>query len=949
MIDINLEECATTVDKIVVNNKLFNHPNKIRFIPDFIINYSTIKCYKSLPSITTLEIKGRSVIKIHKTIFLNLINLINIDLSDNKLLKISKNFRLFTNLKSLKLNNNQIYFIPTFIGELKQLELLSLSRNLISAIPSSIQDLSKLNYLDISFNKIENIPIEFGLLNSLNVLHIDCNYFTKIPTTFCYLKKLNDLSFDWLEFINPPYYKNIKDSIGKIIISFILKTLQNMLQKGILFCDFQNFVDEMSIRRANNESNNKINIEPYDSLLDRSGINNELKNSQFCGSTVTIKSNNNLIISNKLLKIFSAIEGGYYGVIKSMLEGENAYEYLTIKNIENRTPLSLCFSKSNDLINLFLSKIKEQKIELNYNYLFKAIKLRNPELVKKLIYLGIKVDSLDDQGRGVLHILLSIFNKNISKCILMGNFLLSFNLNLNQLDNEGWGPIHLAAKRGSKECLLWIIEKNKKLRKEGKGGFDLNLKGKNDWTPLHLTVNGLRIEETMILLENGCDVFARNIDRKTPKQIGIANYVFSKLLSYYERIAMNNKYILNLKNNAFISNNSNNSKCIIKEKIIQKEEDVSISFFGENVIINNRDTINSNLFKNINIFKKDFEKSGNKSDNCIQKRSKLNTKKEDKIKNQNKNVLFSLKNNSSKKNMLNDSDNKNKTLNKTPNSNKKIDSQEKKTEYNDKYKKTYSFNNIKDTSVDKENNRIKNSFYEIREKLLYIGNSYIERLKNLTEIKINDKFNNIDLIKNIFENISYESQINIILLSDICNYVIQNCIYDLIPTFKELLTNRIIMNKYCIKKDLEKTIQVLELLEKGQKRYKKNKGNKIVSKNKNNYLNKNLNQEMFKHEKENMNNSFFKNSEINEFKDIEKNNNNYDRIFLKTEVNRIIFGDKIGKIKQAKDIKLSKGNILNIDIKKLEYNQKIKRQYNKLGNLNYNQIKKIKDTKYKNK
>ena len=299
--------------------------------------------------------------------------------------------------------------------------------------------------------------------------------------------------------------------------------------------------------------------------------------------------------------------------------------------------------------------------------------------------------------------------------------------------------------------------------------------------------------------------------------------------------------------------------------------------------------------------------------------------------------------------MLNDSGNKIKALSKTPNSNKKIDSQEKKTEYNDKYKKTYSFNNIKDTSVDKENNSIKNSFYEIREKLLYIGNSYIERLKNLTEIKINDKFNNIDLIKNIFENISYESQINIILLSDICNYVIQNCIYDLIPSFKELLTNRIIMNKYCIKKDLEKTIQVLELLEKGQKRYKKNKGNKIVSKNKNNYLNKNLNQEMFKHEKENINNSFFKNSEINEFKDIEKNNNNYDRIFLKTEVNRNIFGDKIGKIKQAKDIKLSKGNILNIDIKKLEYNQKIKRQYNKLGNLNYNQIKKIKDTKYKNK
>jgi len=140
------------------------------------------------------------------------------------------------------------------------------------------------------------------------------------------------------------------------------------------------------------------------------------------------------------LKIFNAIEGGYYGVVKSMLESENGYEYLTIKNIENKTPLNYCLSKNIELIDLFLSKIKEQKIELDYTYLFKAIKLRNPELVKKLINLGVNVKSYDEQGKGVLHILFSIFNKNISKCILIGNFLLSFNLNINKLDDEGWGP-----------------------------------------------------------------------------------------------------------------------------------------------------------------------------------------------------------------------------------------------------------------------------------------------------------------------------------------------------------------------------------------------------------------------------------------------------------------------------------------------------------------------------
>ena len=214
MIDINLDECTTAVDKIILNTKLFNPSFKTLLASDFIMTYSSIQCYKSLPYITYLEIKGKNIIKIHKTIFLNLLNLISIDLSDNHLLKISKNFKLLKQLKTLKLNNNRISFIPTFIGELNQLECLSLSQNLINVIPTSIQELSKLKYLYLSSNKIENIPIELGFLYSLNVLHIDCNYFTQIPTTLCNLNQLNDLCFDWLEFVNPPYYKNIKDKLA---------------------------------------------------------------------------------------------------------------------------------------------------------------------------------------------------------------------------------------------------------------------------------------------------------------------------------------------------------------------------------------------------------------------------------------------------------------------------------------------------------------------------------------------------------------------------------------------------------------------------------------------------------------------------------------------------------------------------------------------------------------
>ena len=910
MIDINLDEFITAIDKIVLNSKILNNSFKAQFIPDSYLPYASIKSYKNLSSITSLEVKGKNIIKIHKTIFLNLINLVYIDLSDNHLLKISKNFKLFKNLKTLKLNNNKISFIPSFIGELNQLEYLSLYRNLISSIPTTIQELKKLKYFDISSNKVDNIPIEFGFLISLNVLHIDCNYFTKIPTTFCFLKNLNDLCFDWLEFIEPPYYKNIKDSIGKIIISFILKTLQKMYNKDILYCSFQQFVEEMSFKKNEDEKSIKnINFDGVDSLLNRSGINNELKNSQFCGSSVTIKSNTN-VINSKFLKIFNAIEGGYYGIIKSMLEEENSYEFLTVKNIENRTPLSYCMSKNNDLIDLFLSKIKEQKIEISYAYLFKAIKLRNPELVKKLINLGVNVKSYDEQGKGVLHILFSIFNKNISKCILIGNFLLSFNLNINKLDDEGWGPIHLAAKRGSKECFLWIIEKNKQLRKERKEEFDLNLRGKNDWTPLHLVVYGLRIEETMLLLEYGCDVFSRNSEAQTPKQVGNSNYVFSKLLSHYEIIALYNLYINQSKSLDFIP-----YKKIYQRKIRnsnKNDNENSSSFYDDNIIINNSATIISTLFKKT--IKTNKDKENTKKTNIIikEKKIKLKQDKTKNIKNNSINLFLSIKHN-----LFNDAKNKSNDKNKI------IDNQiinikgEDKDKSNEKYTGYYSTNNIYENQTKK--NYCENK-EEIQEKLLSIDNTNFDRIQYLTEMKVKNKLDENNM-KIILENIITQKSVNIILFLDICNYSIQNLLYEIIPTLKNLLKNKIIKSNYFIKNELEQTIKILETLKKNQKNYKKYRNDNKAKIEHLSPINKKLSQKNFETDED----IIFRDSEMNEFDDNEKIHDNlkYDEIFGKTENN---MNYTKGKINSIKNIKLSKGNILNIDIKKIKALKKNKKK-----------------------
>ena len=242
MLDINLDEHKTSDKKIIINSKTIQLENNV---------YSTIKCYKSLTDIETLETKCLNIIKIHKTIYLNLPNLTTIDMRENRLCKISKNFKLFKNLETLRLDFNLITFIPSFISEFTQLKIFTISNNLITSIPASIQYLTSLQTFKFSNNKIDKLPIEFGQLKSLECLYLDGNYYTEIPTTLCYLRHLNEISFEWLEFLEPPLYKNMKDTYGKQGITLIRDALQEMIKNSILYCDFLTFIDKISTKQNN--------------------------------------------------------------------------------------------------------------------------------------------------------------------------------------------------------------------------------------------------------------------------------------------------------------------------------------------------------------------------------------------------------------------------------------------------------------------------------------------------------------------------------------------------------------------------------------------------------------------------------------------------------------------------------------------------------------------------
>lgn len=169
-----------------------------------------LKCFKILKDIMFLEAKNSYINLIHKGVFLNLPNLIHVDLRNNKLKQISANFEYLKHLKTFKLDNNEINILPEFLTKMTALENFSISNNFISHLPSFIENFKAILKLNLSFNLIEQVPIEIGAIRSIEILNIEGNAFTEIPTTLCYLDNLKEFSIEWFEYFPKPRSKVIR-------------------------------------------------------------------------------------------------------------------------------------------------------------------------------------------------------------------------------------------------------------------------------------------------------------------------------------------------------------------------------------------------------------------------------------------------------------------------------------------------------------------------------------------------------------------------------------------------------------------------------------------------------------------------------------------------------------------------------------------------------------------
>ena len=492
-------------------------------------NYYKLKSKQINNHILKLSVNHIYIIELDDSLFNNLKNLTSINLSNNLLYEINKNIINLKQLKYLNLNFNFISQIPSYLIELPELEELYLNHNTITLIGSSIQNLKKLKILDLSYNKISFLPTEIGFIRELLELDIYNNYYTEIPCSICYLNNLKNIKLEWFEFLDP---QQTSDMLDEDFISFMKETFKSLINQSISYCDYSTFILKLSKNIQNKIKDNSFNSFETE-------------------KTECYKYNNN--------DIFYALENEYFGVIKSLVESND--DNLKTKNQTGKTILYIAIQQGKkDIYEYLLTKINLKNISNPNIYIHKAIRTRNYNLLVKLFLLGANFNTVDEKANNCYHVLFSVFYKNFIQCAQIGNFLIEKNVKgINNLNLEHWGPIHIASKYSSIQCLKWINSINQELRKKNREIFNVNLKGKNDWTPLHLALSSYKYNESILLIKIGSSLFDRTDDGKRVNNV-TNNFFLTKMLNKKINNFYNKKY-----NDEFKGNKSKN----INKKNIQ--------------------------------------------------------------------------------------------------------------------------------------------------------------------------------------------------------------------------------------------------------------------------------------------------------------------------------------------------------------------------------------------
>ena len=162
------------------------------------------KCTK----IKTLSLAQNQLDYIPRNVF-RILELESLDVSNNNLIDLPPALSYCQSIKELNISQNRLQCLPNDIGNLMVLERLDANTNLLRALPPSIKHCEHLIWIDLNNNKLSFVPSEIKKLKRLKCLKIKDNNIISIPMEIKDLNKLETLEMDGNIFLSAP--SSIKD------------------------------------------------------------------------------------------------------------------------------------------------------------------------------------------------------------------------------------------------------------------------------------------------------------------------------------------------------------------------------------------------------------------------------------------------------------------------------------------------------------------------------------------------------------------------------------------------------------------------------------------------------------------------------------------------------------------------------------------------------------------
>ncbi|KAJ0988125.1 hypothetical protein J5N97_006481 [Dioscorea zingiberensis] len=153
-----------------------------------------------------------------------LTSLINLDLSENRILVLPRTIGTLSSLTKLDLCSNRLAELPDSFGDLLCLQYLGVRGNQLTTLPSSFGRLANLVELDLSSNRLSILSDAIGKLSSLKKLNVESNDLEELPYTIGNCASLVELRADYNRL------KALPEAIGRLESLEILSIRYNNIK-----------------------------------------------------------------------------------------------------------------------------------------------------------------------------------------------------------------------------------------------------------------------------------------------------------------------------------------------------------------------------------------------------------------------------------------------------------------------------------------------------------------------------------------------------------------------------------------------------------------------------------------------------------------------------------------------------------------------------------------------